>query len=44
MEPTLAADTLLQGPRMTRRTALWRRSITGWKVLYHQGTLVRPAS
>ncbi len=42
----LAADvylltyTLLQGERRTRRTTLWRRSAAGWKILFHQGTLV----
>lgn len=40
----LVTYTLLQGPRVTRRATLWRRSSTGWKVLYHQGTLVDPAS
>jgi len=30
------------GPRITRRATLWRRTAGGWKVLYHQGTLVEP--
>jgi hypothetical protein len=28
---------------VTRRATLWRRTTTGWKVLYHQGTVVDPA-
>jgi hypothetical protein len=36
----LITYTLIQGPRITRRATLWRRTATGWKVLYHQGTLV----
>jgi hypothetical protein len=32
----------MQGPRITRRATLWRRTVAGWKVLYHQGTLVEP--
>jgi hypothetical protein len=36
----LVTYTLLQGSRVTRRSTLWRRAATGWKVLYHQGTLV----
>jgi len=36
----LVTYTLAQGARVTRRATLWRRSKTGWKVLYHQGTVV----
>ena len=36
--------TLLQGARVTRRATLWRRSMSGWKILYHQGTLVNPSA
>ena len=36
----LVTYTLVQGARVTRRATLWRRSKTGWKVLYHQGTVV----
>jgi hypothetical protein len=42
----LAADlylltyTLLQGERLTRRATLWQRAAPGWKILFHQGTLV----
>jgi len=35
--------TLYQGPRVTRRATLWRRSKKGWKALYHQGTVVEAA-
>ena len=38
----LITYTLFQGPRVTRRATLWRRSADGWKVLYHQGTIVQP--
>ena len=40
----LVTYTLLQGPRVTRRATLWRRTTAGWKVLYHQGTWVESAS
>jgi hypothetical protein len=36
----LMTYTLIQGPRVSRRATLWRRTAAGWKVLYHQGTLV----
>jgi hypothetical protein len=36
----LITYTLHQGKRMTRRATLWRRTAAGWKVLYHQGTVV----
>jgi hypothetical protein len=39
-ENYLVTYTLLQGRRVTRRATLWRRSSAGWKILYHQGTLV----
>ena len=32
--------TLWQEERLTRRFTLWQRTETGWKVLYHQGTIV----
>jgi len=38
----LITYTLFQGPRVTRRSTLWRRTADGWKVLYHQGTIVEP--
>jgi hypothetical protein len=40
----LVTYTLLQGARVTRRATLWRRMSSGWKILYHQGTVVDPAS
>jgi hypothetical protein len=30
--------------RVTRRATIWRRTGDGWKVEYHQGTLVQDAS
>jgi hypothetical protein len=36
----LITYTLLQGARLTRRATLWRRTPEGWKILYHQGTMV----
>jgi len=39
----LITYTLLQGPRVTRRATLWRRTSRGWKILYHQGTMVAQA-
>lgn len=37
----LLTYTLIQGERITRRSTLWRITNDGWKILYHQGTLVR---
>jgi hypothetical protein len=44
----LAADvylltyTLLQDKvRLTRRSTIWRRTADGWKIVYHQGTIVK---
>lgn len=31
---------LAQGERITRRATLWRKTAAGWKILYHQGTMV----
>jgi hypothetical protein len=36
----LLAYTLLQGPRVTRRTTSWRRDANQWKIVFHQGTVV----
>jgi hypothetical protein len=30
-----------QAGRLTRRLTLWRRDPDGWKVLYHQGTIIQ---
>jgi hypothetical protein len=38
----LITYTLHQAERVTRRATLWRRTAAGWKILYHQGTLVEP--
>jgi hypothetical protein len=48
MDNYLLTYTLLQqlpgtvsgGERLTRRATLWRRTAGGWKIVYHQGTLV----
>lgn len=45
----LASDTyaltyrLDQAGRISRRLTLWRRDRDGWRILYHQGTLVEQA-
>jgi len=36
----LLTYTLQQGARVTRRSSIWRRTMSGWKILYHQGTAV----
>lgn len=36
----LVTYTLLQGERRTRRASLWQRSAAGWRILFHQGTVV----
>ena len=36
----LLTYTLHQGPRVTRRATVWRRAATGWKIVFHQGTVV----
>ena len=38
----LITYTLTQGVRVTRRATLWRRTGSGWKALYHQGTIAEP--
>jgi hypothetical protein len=37
----LLTYTLLQGERRTRRASIWQRSAAGWKILFHQGTVVQ---
>jgi hypothetical protein len=38
----LLTYTLLQDHvRKTRRSTIWQRSQTGWKILFHQGTIVQ---
>ena len=42
----LSADTYLftytlrQSERLTRRATIWRQTLSGWQVLFHQGTIV----
>ncbi|MFZ0499239.1 MAG: hypothetical protein WAM52_08890 [Steroidobacteraceae bacterium] len=36
----LLTYTLAQGQRKTRRATVWRRSAAGWKIVFHQGTIV----
>lgn len=36
----LLTYTLAQGNRITRRSTIWRRTPEGWKIVYHQGTIV----
>jgi len=37
----LLTYTLLQDKsRLTRRATIWRRTSEGWKIVYHQGTIV----
>jgi len=40
----LLTYTLHQGPRLTRRATIWRRTPRGWVIVYHQGTVVEPAA
>lgn len=42
-ETYLLTYTLLQGPRVTRRATIWRKTEEGWKAVYHQGTIVADA-
>jgi hypothetical protein len=37
----LLTYTLAQGARISRRSSIWRRTSRGWKIVYHQGTLVQ---
>jgi hypothetical protein len=37
----LLTYTLLQGERTTRRATIWQRTETGWKIVFHQGTVVQ---
>jgi hypothetical protein len=36
----LITYTLIQGERVTRRATIWRRTVEGWQIVYHQGTIV----
>jgi hypothetical protein len=37
----LLTYTLRQGERKTRRATIWQRTTDGWKIVFHQGTLMR---
>lgn len=37
----LLTYTLLQGNRKTLRSTLWQQTAEGWKILFHQGTIVQ---
>ena len=39
----LLTYTLRQEERVTRRMTIWRRTGTGWKIVFHQGTVVADA-
>ena len=39
-ETYLLTYTLEQGPRLTRRATIWEKTADGWRILYHQGTVV----
>lgn len=40
----LLTYTLLQeGTRKTRRSTIWQRTPDGWKIVFHQGTIVQDA-
>jgi hypothetical protein len=36
----LLTYTLRQAERLTRRTTIWQTTSAGWRILYHQGTIV----
>jgi hypothetical protein len=36
----LITYTLIQAERVTRRATIWRRTVKGWQIVYHQGTIV----
>jgi hypothetical protein len=38
----LLTYTLRQNNRVTRRATIWRRAPDGWKIVFHQGTVVEP--
>jgi hypothetical protein len=37
----LLTYTLQQGERKSRRATIWQRSPDGWKIVFHQGTIVQ---
>ena len=41
----LLTYTLLQdNTRLTRRATIWQRAVDGWKIVYHQGTIVEESA
>jgi hypothetical protein len=36
----LLTYTLRQEERLTRRATIWQKTFEGWRILYHQGTIV----
>ena len=38
----LLTYTLFQEERKTRRATIWQRTTSGWKIVFHQGTIVQP--
>ena len=40
-EVYLLTYTLFQGTRKTRRTTIWQKSGAGWRIVFHQGTMVK---
>ena len=36
----LLTYTIIEKERVTRRASIWRRADAGWKIVYHQGTIV----
>ena len=36
----LLTYTLCQGERLTRRATIWQSTAEGWRILYHQGTII----
>jgi len=39
-ETYLMTYTLRQLERVTRRATIWQKTLEGWRILYHQGTIV----
>jgi hypothetical protein len=37
----LLTYTLFQGERKTRRSTIWQNTPAGWKIVFHQGTVVQ---
>lgn len=38
---TLVQNVKGQSPRRTRRATIWQRTVDGWKIVYHQGTIIQ---